>query len=211
MARLIPRKQIEEQQNITGSLEIGQDIIVGGNSIVAGNSVVSGSLEVQNGFFLGNQLTDRGEITGSVFLTGSLEVDGELIFAGPSAVLSATASNALLSQDTLRYEGLRAKDFGANVPTLYVSSTDGDDANDGRTIQFPLRTIKRAAQLAQPGYDGRYGFDTGSVFNGYVIKVQAGTYLEDNPVILPSNTTIWGSGLRITKINAQNPEQDLFG
>jgi hypothetical protein len=210
MARLIPRKQIEEQQNITGSLEIGQDIIVGGNSIVAGNSVISGSLEVQNEFFLGNQLTDRGEITGSVFLTGSLEVDGELIFAGPSAVLSATASNALLAQDTLRYEGLRAKDFGANVPTLYVSSTDGNDANDGRTIQFPLRTIKRAAQLSQPGYDGRYGFDTGSVFNGYVIRVQAGTYLEDNPVILPSNTTIWGSGLRITKINAQNPEQDLF-
>ena len=210
MARLIPRKQIEEQQNITGSLEIGQDIIVGGNSIVAGNSVISGSLEVQNEFFLGNQLTDRGEITGSVFLTGSLEVDGELIFAGPSAVLSATASNALLAQDTLRYEGLRAKDFGANVPTLYVSSTDGNDANDGRTIQFPLRTIKRAAQLSQPGYDGRYGFDTGSVFNGYVIRVQAGTYLEDNPVILPSNTTIWGSGLRITKINARNPEQDLF-
>jgi len=29
-------------------------------------------------------------------------------------------------------------------------------------------------------------------------------------VILPSNTTIWGAGLRITKINAKNPEQDLF-
>ena len=210
MARLIPRKQIEEQQNITGSLEIGQDIIVGGNSIVAGNSVVSGSFEVQQEFFLGNQLTDRGEITGSVFLTGSLEVDGELIFVGPAAVLSATASNALLAQDTLRFEGKRARDFGANVPTLYVSSTDGDDINDGRTIQFPLRTIKRAAQLAQPGYDGRYGFDTGSIFNGYVIKVQAGTYLEDNPVTLPSNTTIWGAGLRITKINAKNPTEDLF-
>ena len=51
MARLIPRKQIEEQQNITGSLEIGQDIIVGGNSIVAGNSVISGSLEVLQDFF----------------------------------------------------------------------------------------------------------------------------------------------------------------
>ena len=71
-------------------------------------------------------------------------------------------------------------------------------------------TIKRAAALSSPGYDGRYGFDTGSIYNGYVIKVQAGTYLEDNPVILPKNTTIWGAGLRITKINAKNPEQDLF-
>ena len=109
MARLIPRKQIEEQQNITGSLEIGQDVSVGGNSIVAGNSVVSGSLEVLQDFFLGDQLTDRGEITGSVFLTGSLEINGELIFAGPEAVLSATSSNALLAQDTLRYEGIRAR------------------------------------------------------------------------------------------------------
>ena len=210
MARLIPRKQIEEQQNITGSLEIGQDLFVGNNSFVANDSVISGSLDVKQNFFLGDQLTDRGEITGSVFLTGSLEINGQLILDTPDAVLSVTSSQALFSQDTLRYEGIRAKDFGANVPTLYVSSTDGDDTNDGRTIQFPLKTIKRAAQLAQPGYDGRYGFDTGSIFNGYVIKVQAGTYLEDNPVILPSNTTIWGSGLRITKVNAQNPEQDLF-
>ena len=204
MARLIPRKQIEEQQNITGSLTIAENVFVGSNAII------SGSLFVSKSFFLGNNTGSKSEITGSVFLTGSLEIDGNLVFRGPEAILSATSSNALLAVDTQRYAGILAKDFGANVPTLYVSSTDGDDNNDGRTIQYPLRTIKRAAALAQPGYDGRYGFDTGSIQNGYVIKVQAGTYLEDNPVILPKNTTIWGAGLRITKINAKNPEQDLF-
>jgi len=204
MARLIPRKQIEEQQDISASLLIRENVYVGNDA------VISGSLFVSKSFFFGNDTGSKNEITGSVFLTGSLTVDGQLIFAGPEAILSATASNALLSVDTQRYAGILAKDFGANVPTLYVSSTDGDDNNDGRTIQYPLRTIKRAAALAQPGYDGRYGFDTGSIFNGYVIKVQAGTYLEDNPVILPANTTIWGAGLRITKINAKNPEQDLF-
>ena len=204
MARLIPRKQIEEQQNISGSLTIGQDLIVNGNIFS------SGTLQVDNDFYLGNNLSDRGEITGSLFLTGSLTIDGNLFVSAPETVLSVTASNAILAEDTQRYAGILAKDFGALVPTLYVSSTDGDDNNDGRTIQYPLRTIKRAAQLAQPGYDGRYGFDTGSIYNGYVIKVQAGTYLEDNPVILPSNTTIWGAGLRITKVNAKNPEQDLF-
>ena len=204
MARLIPRKQIEEQQNISGSLTIGQDLLVQGNTIVSGN------FQVDNNFFLGDNLLDRGEITGSVFLTGSLRIDGRLETASPETILSVTASNSLLAVDTERYAGILAKDFGANVPTLYVSSTDGDDNNDGRSIQYPLRTIKRAAQLSQPGYDGRYGFDTGSIYNGYVIKVQAGTYLEDNPVILPSNTTIWGAGLRITKINAKNPTEDLF-
>jgi len=204
MARLIPRKQIEEQQNISGSLNIHQNVDIGNDAII------SGSLFVSKSFFLGNDVTDKSEITGSVFLTGSLEIDGQLVFKGPEAVLSATASNTLLAVDTQRYAGILAKDFGANVPTLYVSSTDGDDNNDGRSIQYPLRTIKRAASLASPGYDGRYGFDTGSIFNGYVIKVQAGTYLEDNPVILPKNTTIWGAGLRITKINAKNPTEDLF-
>jgi hypothetical protein len=204
MARLIPRKQIEEQQDISGSFIVRENLSVGNDVIISGSLLVSKSL------FLGNDLNDKSEITGSVFLTGSFIIDGKLNLAGPQALLSATASNALQSQDTVLYDGIRSKDFGANLPTLYVSSTDGDDNNDGRSIQYPLRTIKKAASLATPGYDGRYGFDTGSVFNGYVLKVQAGTYLEDNPVILPKNTSIWGAGLRITKINAKNPEQDLF-
>jgi hypothetical protein len=203
MARLIPRKQIEEQQNITGSLIIRENLFLGNDA------VISGSLFVSKSFFLGNDTGSKNEITGSVFVTGSFTVDG-LFQLGSQTLFSGTASFASESVDTQRYAGILAKDFGANLPTLYVSSTDGDDTNDGRTIQYPLRTIKRAAQLASPGYDGRYGFDTGSVSNGYVIKVQAGTYLEDNPVILPSNTTIWGAGLRITKINAKNPSEDLF-
>jgi hypothetical protein len=202
MAVLIPRKQIEEQKDFTASLDIGGDL------------TVSGSLLVSKSFFLGSELTDKNEITGSVFLTGSLNIDGEFsIKDAATTVLSFTSSQALKaleSFDTTRYAGVLARDFGANVPTLYVSATDGDDTNDGRTIQFPLRTIKRAAELATPGFDGRYGLPSGSNFSGYVIRVQAGTYVENNPVILPKNASIWGSGLRITKILAQNPSEDLF-
>ena len=204
MAVLIPRKQIEEQNDISASFRIGGDLSV------TGSAVIGGSFSADSEFFLGNELTDRGEITGSVFLTGSLIIDGDFGFQDVNRVLNVTASQALQSQNTFRYAGILARDFGANVPTLYVSSTDGNDNNDGRTIQFPLRTVKRAAQLATPGFDGRYGIPLGSLFTGYVIRVQAGTYVENNPVILPKNTTIWGSGLRITKINALNPEQDLF-
>jgi hypothetical protein len=204
MAVLIPRKQIEEQNDISGSFRVGGDLSV------SGSTVIGGSFAADSEFFLGNQLTDRGEITGSVFLTGSLLIDGDFDFTDANKIINVTASQALQSQDTFRYAGILARDFGANVPTLYVSSTDGDDNNDGRSIQFPLRTVKRAAQLASPGFDGRYGIPLGSLFSGYVIRVQAGTYVENNPVILPKNTTIWGSGLRITKINALNPEQDLF-
>ena len=198
MATLIPRKQIEEQRDFTASIDIG------------GNLSVSGSFILSQSFTMGSNPTDTNRITGSVLLSGSLIVDGNIEFDDIDRVLNLTASQALQSQDTFRYAGILARDFGANVPTLYVSSTDGDDNNDGRSIQYPLRTVKRAAQLATPGFDGRYGLPSGSLFSGYVIRVQAGTYFENNPVILPKNTTIWGSGLRITKINALNPEQDLF-
>ena len=124
MAVLIPRKQIEEQKDFTASLDIGGDL------------TVSGSLLVSKSFFLGSQLTDKSEITGSVFLTGSLNIDGEFIIKdAATTVLSFTSSQAieaLQSFDTTRYAGVLARDFGANVPTLYVSATDGDDTNDGR-------------------------------------------------------------------------------
>ena len=195
MATLIPRKQIEEFQEFTGSLNIGGDLNV------------SQSLFVSQSFFLGNDTGSISQITSSLKLTGSLEIDGQFLFVGDE--LNVTASDATLAQDTLRFGGLTAPDFGANIPTLYVSSTDGNDNNDGRTIQFPLRTIKKACEIAEAGNDGRYGLPSGS-FSGYVIRVQGGTYFEDNPVIVPKNTTIWGSGLRITKVQARNLDQDLF-
>ena len=43
MARLIPRKQIEEQQNISGSFRVGEDINIGNNAIISGSIFVSQS------------------------------------------------------------------------------------------------------------------------------------------------------------------------
>ena len=204
MARLIPRKQIEEPQDISSSLNIRKNLFVGEDAFVSGN------LHVSKSFFFGNDTGSYNSITGSVYLTGSLVIDGNFKVTSFESILSLTSSNSLTSLDTEKYSGIRARDFGTSIPTLYVSSTDGNDTNDGRSIQFPLRTIKRATQLATPGYDGRYGLTSSSLYNGYVIRVQAGTYLEDNPVIMPKNSTIWGSGLRITKILAKNKDEDLF-
>ena len=43
MARLIPRKQIEEQQNISGSLDITENINVRQDAIISGSLFVSQS------------------------------------------------------------------------------------------------------------------------------------------------------------------------
>ena len=105
MARLIPRKQIEEQQNITGSLTIGENLFLGNDALV------SGSLFVSKSFFFGNDTGSRNEITGSVFLTGSLTIDGDLFVGAPDTVLSIKASGSLISDDTQRYAGILAKDL----------------------------------------------------------------------------------------------------
>jgi len=95
MARLIPRKQIEEQQNISSSFSVGQDLTVGRDV------VISGSLFVSQSFFMGNDTGSLNEITGSVFLTGSLTIDGNLRVGAPETVLSITSSNTILAEDML--------------------------------------------------------------------------------------------------------------
>ena len=197
MARLIPQKQIEEINNFKN------DVTVNNNIIISGSLLVSQSIEI------GTDPLQQQQITGSVEITGSLTVDGPLELIGQQA-LDATASFSILSEETKLFGGFTPEEFGANDTTIYVSSTSGDDNNDGRTPQFAVRTVKRAAQLATSGDDGRFGLPTGSLSTGFRIEVAAGTYLEDNPIELPKNTTVWGAGLRVCKILAKNENEDLF-
>ena len=197
MARLISRKQVEEVQDFIRDTSFAQSVSI------------SGSLLVSQSFDLGSDPSEKSTITGSVELTGSLTIDGPLNFVGDQS-LELTASVALESLDTQLFGGIKPEDFGAMDATIFVSSTSGDDNNDGRTQQFPVRTVKRAAELATAGDDGRFGLPTGSLFTGFRIEVSAGTYLEQNPIELPKNTTVWGAGLRVTKIVAKNENEDLF-
>jgi len=197
MARLISRKQVEEIQDFIRDTSFAQGVSI------------SGSLLVSQSFTLGSDPSEKSTITGSVELSGSLTIDGPLNVVGDQA-LELTSSVSLESLDSRLFGGIKPEDFGAMDATIYVSSTSGDDTNDGRTPQFPLRTVKRAAELATAGDDGRFGLPTGSLFTGFAIEVSAGTYLEENPIELPKNTTVWGAGLRVTKIVAKNENEDLF-
>src|SRR6056300_414857 len=197
MARLISRTQVEEQQDFIRDTSFAQNV------------TISGSFLVSQSFDLGSDPSEKSTITGSVELSGSLTIDGPLNVVGDQA-LELTSSVSLDSLDSQRFGGIKPEDFGAMDATLYVSSTSGNDNNDGRTPQFPLRTVKKAAEIASAGDDGRFGLDTGSLFTGFRIEVAAGTYLEENPIELPKNTTVWGAGLRVTKILAKNENEDLF-
>ena len=155
MANLIPQKQVREvndfQTNITfrqdidvtGSALVGGDLSVGGSATIDENLIVSGTLFASQSFQLGSDKNERSLISGSVELTGSLTIDGSLSFANADSRLDATASYAIEAINSLLFDGFTSQDFQAQRPTLYVSSTSGNDNNDGRSLQYPLRKPPR--------------------------------------------------------------------
>ena len=91
---------------------------------------------------------------------------------------------------------LATNDVGGRI---YVSQQIGSDLNDGRSAVNPVRTIKKAAQLAwaTPGVKE-------------TIIVSGGDYVEDNPISLPPDASIVGDNLRLVIIRPANPNKHIM-
>ncbi len=84
---------------------------------------------------------------------------------------------------------------GATVTNILYVTQDGNDNNTGKKLGDAKGTIKGALAAAT---------------TGTVIKVSAGSYLEDNPLILGKQVSIVGDSLREVSISPQNSNKDLF-
>ncbi len=84
---------------------------------------------------------------------------------------------------------------GASVTNILHVNEDGNDSNDGFTLKTAKRTVGGAVAIAT---------------TGNTIRVAAGTYTENNPVVIPNNVTIDGDDLRQTQIIPSNVGKDLF-
>ncbi|QPB08296.1 structural protein [Synechococcus phage S-H9-2] len=91
---------------------------------------------------------------------------------------------------------LATNDVGGRI---YVSEQIGDNANDGRSPVNPVRTIKKACQLA---------WETPGVKESIIIA--GGEYLEDNPISIPPDASIVGDNLRLVIIRPQNDNKHIF-
>ena len=91
---------------------------------------------------------------------------------------------------------LATNDVGGRV---YVSQQIGSDLNDGRSAVNPVRSIKKAAQLA---------WSTPGVKE--TIIVSGGDYVEDNPISLPPDASVVGDNLRLVIIRPANPQKHIF-
>ena len=91
---------------------------------------------------------------------------------------------------------LATNDVGGRV---YVSEQIGDDNNDGRSAVAPVRTIKKAAQIAS---------QTKGVKETLIIS--GGDYVEDNPISIPADCSIVGDNLRLVIVRPANPRKHMF-
>lgn len=126
----------------------------------------------------------RSGIAGDIPLASQLEF-GELALNYADGRLFAKRSNGSVTD----LAGLP----NSNT-TMYVS-TQGDDRNSGMEPGEPKRTIRAALNASNPNT---------------TIYVEAGTYIEDTPLILPQRTTVHGADQRSTFIRPNTPTNDIF-
>ena len=84
---------------------------------------------------------------------------------------------------------------GATVTNVIYVTKDGNDSNNGLKISTAKATIKGAVGIAT---------------DSSVIKVSAGVYVENNPIVVPKQVSIVGDSLREVTISPQNADKDLF-
>ena len=84
---------------------------------------------------------------------------------------------------------------GATVTNIIYVTKDGNDNNTGLKLGDAKATIKSAVGIAA---------------TGDVIRVSAGSYIENNPIDIPPQVSIVGDSLREVSVTPQNAGQDLF-
>ena len=88
---------------------------------------------------------------------------------------------------------------GPIVSNILYVTMDGSDTNDG-SAQDPTRACRTVSgAVKSPLYQP-----------GTTIKVAAGHYYEDNPIVVKPYTSIIGYDLRTTSLEPINKTQDLF-
>ena len=186
---------IQKNFKVQNGLEVSTNLVVADavkNQVGIATSIVNYTLHV-NGGIGATSLYVSG-------VTTSREVKGtNLNFSGVGTIGNVKISSGIVTavSGIITYYGDGSKlaniGGGANTNVIYVSK-DGDDANSGKTFDKSKATIKAAAGIATAGT---------------VIKVGSGTYIEDNPIILPAQISIVGDSLREVSITPQNTG-DLF-
>ena len=121
----------------------------------------------------------------------SVTIDGDnnIINVG---IVTISNSEVVIGENVIIKSGATGINSAPNV--FYVAK-DGNDANNGTSIDNAKLTIASAVGVAQ---------------SGSVIKVLSGNYVESNPITVPAFVSVVGDDLRSVKVLPNNTTSDLF-
>jgi len=130
----------------------------------------------------------RSSVPGKIPTLGQLPL-GELALNTYDADLLVRRERTGIGTDIVRVGA------GATVSNVYYVTKDGSDTNTGKKLGDAKGTLKGALEIAE---------------EGSIIRISAGSYIEDNPLTIPKQVSIVGDSLREVTITPQNSNQDLF-
>ena len=130
----------------------------------------------------------RSAVPGKRPTTGQL-LSAELAYNTYDGELTAKRERPGIGTDIIRIGA------GTTVTNILYVTKDGNDTNTGRKLGDAKRTIKGAVAESTAGT---------------VIEVAAGSYIEDNPIVLPDRVSVVGNSLREVTVIPQNVDEDLF-
>ena len=186
--------QLSKDLNVTGNADIGSlnvtgistfndDVQLSKDLNVTGNADI-GSLNITGITTLGGFTT----ITDSLYVSGIASVGTMITMYGNTGVVSATSFYG----DGSNLTGVVGL---VSVTNIVFVTPDGNDNNDGYLVSTAKRTVGAALTIAK---------------SSTVVKISAGNYPENNPIILPEQVTLLGDSLREVSIVPQNPSEDLI-
>ena len=114
---------------------------------------------------------------------------GELAINTYDAELYARRERAGIGTDIVRIGA------GTTVTNVLYVTADGSDTNTGLKLGDAKRTIGAALTEATAGT---------------VIKISPGSYIENNPLVIPEQVSLVGDSLREVSVSPQNAGSDFF-
>lgn len=192
------------------SLYVQGDSFFTGNVSVAGTITYEdvtnvdsiGFITARSGLLVGSAttFTEKLVVDGNARITGILTIGtASITIDGVNNRISIGNENVVINNSSITIgSGVSISAFSSGINTapnvLYVAK-DGNDSNNGSSIDNAFLSIKSAVGIAT---------------TGTTIKVLAGTYIENNPIEVPPFVSIVGDDLKTVTVVPQTTNQDLF-
>jgi hypothetical protein len=209
---------------VSGSSTISGDLIVGGTLFTANTAIVLGTyfetigddilsaFDIQHNLDTPNVNVVVRDLQTNILAFPAIQVlDSNTINISFNFVPSLTSYSVSIfagvpSNKIAAYKG----DFGIPpdrpVANTFYVSISGNDSNPGTEIGKPLRSIKKACQLA---HNARVQSKNDPNIK-FTIFVGTGDFYEQNPIYVAPNTSIIGDNLRRVSVYPINKRNDLF-